>query len=478
MEYQFGPWLPDVTDLKNPGLEECTNVIPSPGGYQPAAGLGSQIATVGAAVISAAMFERADGTRVTVCATASDLHVIIGAAVTNSALALTLTEHVTFVRFGDEIYATEKTGGTWKLTDIDSDTTFSAVANVMPSAKTMFRVGDFLFMGNLTDIDASDRPFRLRWSRFNDPASDWTASVAFQAASVNMPTDFGPIIAGAGYNYGIILQRYGISRIVYTGGATVFAKEIVDKERGCASTASVVTVGDSVYFLSDDGFFVTNGGPAQSISRGRIWDWFIERVGQSYFYLVKGAVDWPKRCVVWSVPDANGNSIGLLYFNWESQNWSYVNQPVDCVYGSGKDGLTLEQVAAIYPNLDTMPLSLDSPQFKARGRLLAAFSSGSLKQFDGTTLAVTLGTGEFQPTLGRRTFVSSVTPLITNNDESTTVVLSGRDRQTDLIVSTTDMPTGPVGFAGVNFDARYFSVKINIPAGANWRDAYGFQLEG
>lgn len=477
IEFKLGQWLPDVADLKNPGLEVCTNVIPGPGGYQPAPGLGDAVATVGASVLSAAMFERADGTRVTVCATAADLHVIIGGTVTPSGLTLALTAPVSFVRFGASIYATEENGGTWWLDDIETDTAFAAATWTTPRGKSLARVGDFLFMGNLKDTDSSDAPYRIRWSPFNNPQGNWATDIGLQSDAVDMPTDFGPVMAIAGWTFGLILQRYGVSRIQYTGGASVFAKDVVDKERGCAATRSVVAVGDRVYFLSDDGFCFSDGGPAQPISRGRMWTWFLNRVGQNYFNFVQGAADWTNRCVIWTVPDENGTIQGLLYYNWETDWWSFVEAQVDCLFASGRDGLTLEQVAAIYPNLDTMPVSLDDPSFRAKGRSVAAFKAGVLSQLAGEPLEALFTTGEFQIAPGARSFVSAVTPLITNADESTTVSLGGRDRQIDVITYSADTPMGPLGFAPVNFDARYFRVSIKIPPAAAWTDAYGFQIE-
>lgn len=477
MEYKFGPWLPDVTDHKNPGLEVCTNVIPAPGGYQPAYGRAAAVADVGAEAISARMFERPDGTRVTVCATAGDLHVIIGGTVTNSGLTLALTEYVTFVRFGASIYATNRSGGVWYLDDINTDTTFVAAGWTIPSGRTMARVGDFLFMGNLTDTDASTAVYRIRWSPFNNPQGEWETNIGLQSGAIDMPADFGPVIGIAGYTFGVILQRYGISRITYTGGASVFSKEIVDQQRGCASTASIVQVGDRTYFLSDDGFFFTDGGPAQVISRGRIWKWFLDNAGQVYFDKVIGAVDWPNRCVVWTVPDENGAIQGTLYYNWETEWWSYVLDPVDCVLTSGRDGITLEGLNAIYPSLDAMALSLDDAAFLARGRSLAVFAGGELCQLSGDTMEVQLTTGEFQIAPMRRQFVRSVTPLVTNASENTVVALGGRTKQTETITYTADSSMGPLGYCPFNFDSRYFRVTVKVPAATVWRDAYGFQIE-
>ena len=45
-EYKFGPWLPEVTDYKNPGLEDAKNMVPSPSGYQPVYSIVATAATM------------------------------------------------------------------------------------------------------------------------------------------------------------------------------------------------------------------------------------------------------------------------------------------------------------------------------------------------------------------------------------------------------------------------------------------------
>jgi hypothetical protein len=477
IEFRFGPWLPDATDYKNPGLEVCKNALPSPGGYQPALGPSSALADVGAPVLSARSFERKDATRIVVCATAGDLHVIIGGVVTNSGLALTLTAAPVFEQFGASIWATEKNGGTWVLANVESGSTFVAVTNIMPSAKALWRVGDFLFAGNLIDTDTSDQPYRIRWSPYNNPGGDWETDIGTQSDAVDMPFEYGPVMGGSGWGFAVILQRTGISRIVYTGGTSVFNKEVVDRQRGCSSSASIVAVGDRVFFLADDGFFYTDGGPSQPISRGRVWRWFLENVGQTYLENVKGAVDWPNRCVVWTLPNEDGVIFGRLYFNWETEQWSYVDGIVDCLFASGKEGLTLEQVAALYPDLDDMTLSLDSPLFRASGRLLAAFINGEQVTLTGDTLEFEAEVGEMQVVPGQRCYVTEVMPLITNPDSTTRVELRGRTTQNEDYAQSSEESTGPLGFAPFNFDARYYRVRFVVPAGTLWRDAYGFQIE-
>ena len=476
VEVKFGPWLPDETDHKNPGLEECLNAIPGPNGYQPSFGPGSAVADVAATVLSAKMFERADGTRVVVCATAGDLHVIINGTVTSSSLSLALTEPVQFERFGDEVYATNKSG-TWRLADIDVSTTFAAAGWTIPDGLAMARIGEFLFMGNLTDTDTSDAPYRIRWSPFNNPAGTWAGNIGTQSGAVDMPTKYGPVVALAGGTWGLVFQKYAISRISYTGGAQVFAKTIVDPDRGCAAAFSVAQVGDTAYFMSHDGFFGTTGGPAEAISRGRVWQWFLDNSSQTYLADVSASVDWPNRCVNWTVMGSTGQVTGLLHYNWETGNWGRSAVMADCFMATGVDGVSLETLSVTYPNIDAMSASLDSPEFLARGRILGAFVGGEYRLMNGQPLAASFGSGEFQPITGKRSFVRSITPIITNPDENTTVSIGGRDTMTSTVTYVPDVATGPLGFAPLEFDARYFRVSIDVPANVSWRDAYGFHID-
>ncbi len=475
-EFSLGAWLPDVTDYKNPGLEICTNAIPGPGGYKPARGANTSEGDVGAAVLSAMSFQRADGTRVTVCATAGDLHHIVGGTVTDSALTLTLTEPVRFERFGETIYASSKEG-VWYLDDIETDNTFAAESWTIPHGLAMARVGDFLFMGNLTDTDTTDAPYRVRWSPFNNPKGAWATSISLQSDAVDMPENLGVVMGITGGNTGLIFQRNGLSRIQYTGGASVFDKRVVDTQRGLAAPFSLAQVGENVFYLSDDGFFVTNGTAGQSISRGRVWDWFLDTAQQTYLPDVQAAVDWPNRCIVWTIPGDGGAFVGLLYYNWETQMWAHVGLATDCVFASGVAGLTLEQVAALYPDIDAMPESLDSPSFAARGRSLAAMIGGIQYQLMGSSLAAVFESGEFQPQPGKRVFVRSVAPIVAEQSEGTLVTVTGRERAGASYTLAPDVAIGPAGFAPFNFDSRFVRVGMTIPAGTTWADAYGYQVD-
>lgn len=480
-EYKFGPWLPEVTDYKNPGLEDAKNMVPSPSGYQPVYSLVATAATVSGTILGAKSFERTDGTVVVCVATTSDLYVIVGASASASSLALTLsaTDRVVFEQYDAQVFATTKGGDVWQLDDIDTDTSFAVTGGTFPKANAMGRVGDFLVIGDVSD--GTDYPYRVQWAPFNNPTGIWGSDIATQADYQPLDAQQGPVTAISGGSFGMVFQKNGISRMSYVGGKAVFEFDLYEKNRGAVAPQSVARVGDRAYFLSYDGFFRTDGASTESISQGRIWAWFIANTDQAYLEEVTSVIDWEKRCVVWYCVATGTGALTYnlqLYFNWETGNWSYARQTCEFgVLASRTSGTTLEGLAVTYPDLDAMTLSLDSEVFRASGRTMAAFVSGTLSTFTGTSLQPTFQTGSFQPVTGKRSFISGVTPLIANEAENTTVSIGTRDAMTKSFVTSSASTVGTLGYAPVNVDGRYFRVNVQVPAGQEWSDAYGFQVE-
>ena len=166
-DFPLGEWLPDLADYKNPGVVVCDGCYPSSGGYSPFLGPVSTAVSVTGEVRGARRFERYDGTVVSVVGTDSDLFVIVGATVTASGLALSLGADVIwqFEQFNKQVWAFAYGQTPQYLTDIDTDTTFSAHPGTSPKAASVGRVGDFIVTANMQDIDASVQPYRVRWSQ-------------------------------------------------------------------------------------------------------------------------------------------------------------------------------------------------------------------------------------------------------------------------------------------------------------------------
>ena len=478
-ELLFGEWLPDVRDYKNPGLLTCRNAIPTSNGYQPVLEPVETGATIPGTVLQARGFTREDGSPVACVATTADLYLVVSGTVTASSLSLALSDDafVVFERFGDAIYATSKEGGTWVLPDIETSTTFSVAPGTPPQANAMGRIGDFLIMGDLEDIDASNAPYRIRWSQFNNPGGSWGTDIATQSGATPLDPEYGPITAISGGRSGLIFQRKAISRLTYTGGGTVFDLSLYETNNGCIAPNSVVQIGGNVYYLSSDGFTVTDGSNVSTISRGKVWDFFLDRVIKAYLKFVKGVADYKNRCIVWSFPDFRDRfATSQLWYNWETSQWSYVQISTQAMLESAKDGVTGEQFAVLYPNPDAVPqVSPDSPEFAAQDRDVAFIISNKLTRLTGDALEAEFETGDYQPSPGRRSFIREVHPLAVSDINNFRLKVGTRDR-TSRSWEFFSKKAGPLGYAPFNVDGWNFRLNLTIPRGEVWSDAIGLQV--
>lgn len=479
----FGQWLPDQPDYKNPGLTECCNVFPVGSAYEPIPGMVGTGVSVPGGAIGASRVVRPDGSMVMLVGTRSDLFAVSSGTVTASGLAFSITDENafwTFIPFGRMVWAFCVGQVPHYIPDVTLGVTFLPHPGTAPKASVAGRVGDFVLAGNMEDIDTTVDACRVRWSRFNDPAGDWVDDIATQGGALSLPAQNGPVVAISSGESAVVLQKYGISRMDYTGGVSVFARKEISTGRGCVAPASVVQVAGVTYFLSDDGFYKTDGASIAPISSQRVFSWFLDHVDPVLIARTQGAVDWRSRCIVWSYTpaDGDGSYSRQIVYSFEADRWSCAEFEVDWLFDTNIQGMTLEQVSAIYPDLDTMPISLDSGIFKSRGRNFSAIVGGDICDLSGPALEARFSTGEFQPDPGYRSCVNGVAVMAENEDGNCRVALGGRDSLKGEAVRWTSLAKeGPDGFAHPLLDSRYIRARVVIPAGADWRKASGIQGE-
>lgn len=483
----FGAWTPDRPDLEN-ACTEARNVYPTAGVYGPFAGATGTGDTVTGSVKGARMFRRSDTTAVIAGGTGTDLFVRTSSGVTASSLGLTVDadSYWRFERFGDYVFAVAVGEDTHYLTDVDSDTSWSAAPGSIPQARCIAQFNEFLVLGNVND--GTSYPYRVQWSQFNNPTGSWAADSATQAGSIDLEERYGAVVALAATRVPVVFQEYGVTQLAYVGPPYVWrgAREgYIERERGAVSTGAVIPVGDVAFFCAHDGFSVTDGSSVQPIGAGAVNDWFLSEVSDANLFRIKGGVNWDQRCVLWAFPSAAGGGTTLdrlLIYSWQERRWSYAVLTVDVLVESRVDAVTLEDLDALYPSgLDSIPISLDSAQFLPRGRRFAAWtpsgSNSELSTLDGDFLEARIEGGEFQPMPGQRVFVGGAYPLIENADESTTMRMGYRAQgKGSTVMYTSATSPGPAGFCPQRVDSRYVRPSMIVPAGADWDKAQGAQI--
>ena len=476
----FGEFLPSAPTFRNPGCVVANNVVPSAGqSYNPFFAPVPQGDVLANPVRGARQFYNNNNDSVIVGGTNNTLFIRTADLIETAGFTSIGAEGTwDFTQFNNFIIATGPNNPPQYLENINTDTSWEALPGGPPNATRCARVAEFLVLGN--EISQTSR---LTWSSFNNPAGDWTADRTSQAGSTILPVQLGAIQRIVGGRYSLVFQERGVVRLTYVGPPTVWRVDIISEDRGTTAPHSVVDVGYQTYFLSQDGFYVTNGSEFHPIGNERINNWFFEIVDQSQLSRVQGSIDWQNGAIVWAFQDRFSAVNGfnrLLIYSWRYQRWSTASVNTDWIVSSTIDGVSIDELDAIYGNIDAIPVSLDSAQFRAGGRRLAAFIQNADAQseynvFTGDALEAMWQTGEFEPAPARRTFVNEIYPLIETTQWDMSCSVAARDNQGNVQISPPQI-AGVAGFCSARAEGLKIGVTMTKPAGGTWSRAQGVQI--
>lgn len=201
----------------------------------------------------------------------------------------------------------------------------------------------------ITVIYTQEFSTRCQWSAIGNPTSWPTpltdAAIAAQSGINDLESEFGPIKFIAGYPlYGLVFQNQAITRASYIGGNVVFSWQTYNRKQGLLVRGAAVQVQNYVYFLSDAGFFYTDGantnpiGTAQDNSAG-IDGWFWSNVNKNALSTIRAGYDARKRCVFWSIPTGtNTLPDTLLIFNILAGKWTKAAVPTELIWTDNSGG--------------------------------------------------------------------------------------------------------------------------------------------
>ena len=489
IEAQIGEFLPAFPKQNNPGCIVANNCIPAEGGYAPFFGADERATTVtqsggGTAstflgpVRGATLFFRNDGSPLIVGGSETRLFARVGSAATETAVVASVIdgEFWDFAQFNDFVFATSLANDPYYLTDVDSDVSWSALPGSPPKARYCERFADFLMLGY---IDGA--PTRIQWSSFNSPATTWAADRLTQAGYADLDPRFGPITALVGGRYPMVFQERGVSLVQYVGPPTVWRVALVSEDRGCIAPRSVATIGSQTFFLSQDGFYMTNGSEFAPIGSQRVNKWFFETVDNAFISWTQAAVDWQNRCIVWAFRSV-GSALPdrMLIYSWEQDRFSTATVGVDWIVGSRISATTLEDLDALFATLEDVTPSMDSEVWLAGDRVLAAFISGggataTFNTFNGSAMQADWELGAFQPAPGQRVFISGAQLVMDTTDWSMQVAAVPADNQRGETTTAYNSP-GVDGAVPLRADGKEMRVALRMPAAAVWTRAQAVQL--
>lgn len=458
----FPAYLPD--QLPRNVLTVAENVYPAASGYRAVKGPQAISDALPAAFLGGYSAIASDGAVSLLAGTANGL-MRLGAGTWATLLtALSVGQRWRFAQFGDHVVAVN--GGVTQDVDLIAGTA-AALAGA-PSGDSVAVVGDYAVITN-TNGDNQ----RVDWSAFNDHTG-WTPGVD-QSGFQPMLTG-GEIKGIAGGEYGVILQRFRLVRMERTGDATApFNFPEITTNVGCAASGSVSQAGRTVFFLSDRGFMALDDGTAlRPIGNEKFDQTFRDTVSTGDYERLWSAVDPKRSLVFWGVDGKPGR---IWVYNWVLDRASTLSLPFSGFFAGYENSLTLEQVSALYPNIDTMPFSLDDARFQGGDpRMYIVDADRKLCALSGPNLPAALQIG-FADVAGEGVArLRGVWP-VTDATDGVTVTVDARQRLGDDEGVQTGADMQRSGRVPLRVRGRFLSLGMKIAEGTSWSYAQGLELE-
>lgn len=474
----FGPWRPDQYDYNSQYAAEASGVLPGANSYAPWPQLSAYSLALSGYCRGAYLARKTDGSYVLYAGTAAGLYKFVGPAsawtdVTKSATTYNLAndEFWSFDQFGTNLYACHQ-NDPMQVLDIEAGSAATDATGSPPRARFVKTVGDQLFLGGL-----SDNPNRLQWSGRNDPTY-WTPG-SRDSDYQDFP-DGGFVQGMTALELGLVLQETAIRRFAPVNTRAIFEFARIEDQRGLIAPSSLVVQGHRAFYLSENGFYATDGaGASVPIGVDVVDAWFQDDVNYDRVYSVVGAADPVRQRIFWIYPSVNNTSALLdraLCYDVGRNQWTHADIDTSFILGAATPGYTLDTIDALGYTLDTLPFSLDSRFLLGGAPYLAAFDSAyKLALFSGAPMAATLETASFQAIPGRRATIRGVRPF---TDGDTVLIQVGKaDRPQDAITWNDARSLRASGVTRTRATGLSHRIRATFAAGDSWTHIQGVDIE-
>jgi hypothetical protein len=311
----------------------------------------------------------------------------------------------------------------------------------------------------------------LSISGYND-SEGWTAGDN-QAIIVPFPSG-GAIMGLAGGETGIILQRNAVKRATYNAdGVTWWTFDELANDVGCMAKGSVAQAGNLVFWLSEEGFKVSDRNTIEPVGKEKIDNEFFSLYSREDIESMTCAVDPRTTTVMWAIRGTPGR---IWFYDWTLKEWATVDLPLSAVFAGFTSSLSIDSMDTLFPGgIDTIPGPLDGAEFSGGNpiTIIAGFD-GSLNTLSGPNMAAQFAIKPIELS-ERRVRIRGA--RVVSDAIAGTVTVDTRARAGDPQHNVTSGSIRDNGRVPLRANGRHVGVTVDIPAGAAWSYALGLDLE-
>ncbi len=466
MRQIYGEYKPDQPAHLQDGLLTAEGVFAIANGVAPIPQFSAAAnGTLAAKALGAASYT-AGGVVYAFAATATDIYKYEASGYTSLKGSLT-TSGAVGVRFCEYNNWMIMTNGADAVQKFDPDTSTIVTANLggsPPTGRFIGRIGGYLVLGY-----AGGDPQKVQWCSNGTPET-WTGGDA-GSQILSGGGDITGFVGGE--EYGLIFQEGRIIRMVPSYDDAIFSYQELARDVGCVAPWSLASYGKLSFCLSNSGFVATDGFTVEAIGAEKVDRTYLALFDRTYLENISAAVD-PKNKLYFVAVGSSNPTSSVFVYQFALQRWTTAAITAERIFPALSQSLTMEQLDAIYGNLDAVPISLDSALFRGGYPLLMLFNgSHALGTLSGTPMAASLKGPETEIFTDLKTRMTEVRPL--SNAGTATVTVYGRNDLSEI--QTAKSFTGRTGRGRYNgrFNYAYSQVQVDIPAGTDWTFAQGVQ---
>lgn len=458
----FGEYKPDDAAHLTDGVSIADGVYAAANGYKPV-GQASTIATALSGTFKgAAAFVSSGGTARFIAGNGTNLYYLSAGSWTSVIGSLTVTDRWRFTQFGDEAICVN--GGAPIAFQLVGATA-ATLAGSPPTADLCATVRDFVVLGRTASNNQE-----LSWCAIGD-AHTWTPGTN-QAGSQPLYSG-GKIMGLAGGEYGIILQRYAVRRMSYTGDAAdPWQFDEISSNYGCMAEGSMIQAGRMVFFYSDRGFVMCDGTDVVPIGVEKTNSTFRAEYSDQEIRNMWSAFDPVRTLAIWVMPQK------LWIYNWTLNRFTTASFDVSAAFTSFSEAISIDALDAIYGNLDSIGLSLDDPRFAGgEPRLTVVNLAGTFGILSGEPLEATFETPYIEYAKDREARIRRVRPIGDFPQNGLTLSTSSRKRLRGSITSDSYTTMNAQGDMPTRIAGKDVKLKLVIEESATWSYAQGLEVE-
>ena len=476
--FNLGAWEPDKAAIEIDGVVDALNCVPGASGYAPFGALVTVTDALDAYPRGAVQLRDDSNAVFQYCGDAAKLYRNVSDAWTDASVSggysTAAGDAWEFAKWRNTIIATNYTDNPQTLTL--GGTTFADLTSAL-TFKHVAVIRDFVVAGYTDDNTDGEVPWRVRWCAFQDP-TDWTVDPSTLADFEDLPQRKIQRIFGG--EYGIIFQDESITRMTFVGAPLVFQFDEIVPGLGLLAPGAAVRANDIIFFLSPRGFYaLANGSQVQPIGLDKVDDFVLQDLDRSNLHRISAAADPENQRVFFCYPgtgSVDGVPNKIVCFDYGRGRWSHIDQVCELLWEASGAAVTLEGLDSIYPDIDAMPISMDSPTLIGGQRTLAGFFSDYKSGFfNGAARTATIVTREYMFDGDRRTRVGGFRPMVEGDAVSLTARIGTRSDIAQPVVWSELKTPRTGGRVVCRTNGRYHRIELNVSG--DWSKAFGILVD-